>query len=104
MTEQIPVAPEEQPTRTVVEEVEIEGKQLVDHVKDLVKESNTRRVVIRKSDGEELMTVPLTVGVVAGGLVTLAAPLVAALGVVAALCTRVRLDVVREEEIEEVKG
>lgn len=104
MSEQIPVAPEEQPTRTVVEEVEIEGKQLVDHVKDLVKESNTRRVVIRKSDGEELMTVPLTVGVVAGGLVTLAAPLVAALGVVAALTTRVRLDVVREEEIEEVMG
>jgi hypothetical protein len=100
MTEQNP-PPKEQNGQTVVEKVEIAGNQLVDRVKDLVKESNTRSVVIRKGDGEELMTVPLTVGVVAGGIVTLAAPLVAALGVVAALSTHVKLDVVREVDVPE---
>lgn len=82
--------------RTFVEELEVAGSELLDRIKELMKEGNTRRVTIRSSDGTELMTIPLTVGVVAGGLITIAAPLLAALGALAALVTRCKLEVVRE--------
>lgn len=83
--------------RTWVEEVEVTGNQLIDRIRELVQEGNTKRVVIRTQDGNELMTVPLTFGVVAGGILTLGAPLLAALGALAALVTRVKLEVIREE-------
>jgi hypothetical protein len=85
--------------RTFREEMEVAGTQLVDRVKELAKESNTRRVIIKNTEGEELITVPLTFGVVAGGILTLYAPLLAALGAITGLVTRVRLEVIREEEV-----
>ena len=84
--------------RTRVEEFEVAGSGLVERIKELVQDSSTRRVVIKTQDGNELMTVPLTIGVVAGGLVAWAAPLLAAVGALAALVTKVKLEVVREEE------
>lgn len=84
--------------RTWVEEVEVAGNQLVDRVKELVQESSTKRAIIKTQDGKELMSVPLTFGVVAGGILTLGAPLLAALGAVAALVSKVKLEVVREED------
>ena len=83
-------------SRTFVERLEVSGGELVDRFRDLVADGNARRVVIRDSDGEELLTAPLTFGVVAGGLITVAAPLLAALGALAALVTRVKLEVIRE--------
>ena len=85
--------------RTFIEEVEVAGSELVERVKELAREGNTRRVIIKNPEGQELITVPLTFGVVAGGVVTLYAPLLAALGAVAALVTRVKLEVIREEEV-----
>lgn len=90
--------PQESSKRTFVEEIEVSGGQLVERVKDLIEESSARRVIIRDKDGDELMSIPLTFGVVAGGLITLTTPLLAALGALAALVTRVKLEVIREEE------
>jgi hypothetical protein len=87
----------EQARRTWVEQIEVAGGQLIDRVKELAQEGNTKRVIIRTQDGRELMAVPLTVGVVAGGILTFGAPLLAALGALAALVSRVKLDVIREE-------
>jgi hypothetical protein len=88
----------EQPKRrTFVEEFEVTGSNLVDRFKELVQEGNTRRVVIKTQEGYELMTVPLTFGVVAGGLVAWASPILAALGALAGIVTRVKLEVLREE-------
>ncbi len=84
--------------RTFREEIEVAGNQLVERVKELAKESSTRRVIIRNTEGEELISVPLTFGVVAGGVLTLYAPLLAALGALTGLVTRVKLEVIREEE------
>ena len=41
---------------------------------------------------------PLTFGVVVGGILTLGVPLLAALGAAAALVSKVTLEVVREED------
>jgi hypothetical protein len=82
--------------RTFVERIELTGGELVDRIRDLIADGNARRVIIRDNDGDELLTAPLTFGVVAGGLITVAAPLLAAIGALAALVTRVKLEVVRE--------
>lgn len=89
--------PEGAKKRTWVEEVEVAGSGLVERVEALLQENSAKRVFIKTQDGKELLSVPLTLGVVAGGILTLAAPLLAALGALAALVSRVKLEVVREE-------
>lgn len=83
--------------KTFSEQLEVAGNQLVDQVQDLVKQGNVRKLIIRTSDDRELMQVSLTVGAVAGGVLALAAPWLAALGAIAALVARVKIEVVREE-------
>jgi hypothetical protein len=84
------------PGRTIIEEFEVAGHQLIGRVKELLKEGNVRQVRIRTDDGDVLLKAPLNVGVIAGGVVALAAPFLAVLGVLAALVTRVRIEVERE--------
>jgi Domain of unknown function (DUF4342) len=85
-------------TKTFTEQLEVAGKELVDQVQDLVKQGNVRKLIIKTSEGNELMQVSLTVGAVAGGIAALAAPWLAALGAIAALVARVKIEIVREEE------
>lgn len=82
--------------RTFTEEIEVLGDQLVQRVKDLLKEGNVRQLRIRASDGDIVLETPLTFGVVAGGAVVLAAPWLAILGAIAAFVTHVQVEVVRE--------
>jgi hypothetical protein len=83
--------------RTVFEEIELEGRQLVDRVRELIAEGNVRRLIIKDQEGKYLLEIPLTVGVVAGGVFALTAPVWAALGALAALVAKVKIEVVREE-------
>jgi hypothetical protein len=80
------------------EEIEIKGSELVDRVKQLIEEGNVRRLIIRKSDGEILMEVPLTASVLAGGAMLVFAPLLAALGAAAAFLAQAKIEVVRVGE------
>jgi hypothetical protein len=82
--------------RTRVEEFEIDAGELVQQVKKLIAEGNVRRVIIRKSNDDVLLEIPLTAGVAIGGAVTLFAPILAALGAMAALLAEVKVQVVRE--------
>lgn len=92
---------EEKQKRTWTEEVEMAGSELVDRVKELVAEGNVRRLIIRNKDGARLLEVPLTAGVVVGGMVTWWNPVLAALGALAALVAEVKVEIVREEEADE---
>lgn len=76
--------------RTVWESAKVEGSQLVGRVKQLVREGNVRRVVV-KQRGKSLVEFPLTVGVVGA----LAAPVLAALGALAALLTECTVEIER---------
>jgi len=89
--------------RTFTEEFEVAGSQLVERVKDLLAEGNVRQLRIKASDGDIYLETPLTIGVIAGGAVVLAAPWLAILGAIAALVAHVKIEVVREEEPEEGK-
>jgi diacylglycerol kinase family enzyme len=91
----------EQDEHTWTEQIEIAGSELVDRTKELIAQGNVRRLIIRTSDDEKLLEVPLTTGVVAGGAFTLLAPVLAALGAMAALLARVKVEVVRTEQKDE---
>ena len=80
---------------TFIEELEVTGQDLVQRVRELVQDSNTRRVTIFAQDGDELLSMPLTFGVIAGSFITMSAPALAGLGALAAIVSHVRLEVTR---------
>jgi hypothetical protein len=84
--------------RTWIEEIEVAGGQLVERIKELVAEGNVRRLIIRSPDDKVILEIPLTAGAVVGGMVTIIAPLLAALGALAALIAKVKVQVVRVED------
>ena len=96
-----PAEPEKE--RSWSEEIEVAGTELVDRVKKLAAEGQVRRIRITEPDGDLVLEIPLTLGAVAGGALVLAAPLLAALGALAAFVTRVKIEVVREGEGESEK-
>ncbi|UCF59485.1 MAG: DUF4342 domain-containing protein [Candidatus Bathyarchaeota archaeon] len=79
--------------KVVKEEFSISADNLVSKVKELIREGNITRIIIRDEKGKTLLEIPATVGVVG----VLIAPWLAALGTIAALATRCTLAVERRE-------
>jgi len=71
--------------KTWVEEIQVQGSELVGKIQELLRDATATRVTICKPNGEELLSLPLTVGVLVGGLLTLAAPRLAAIGAIGGL-------------------
>jgi hypothetical protein len=94
----------EEDERTFTEHIEIASSELVDKTKELIEEGNVRRLIIRNQEDEVLLEVPLTAGVVVGGAVTIVAPVLAALGALAALLTHVKVEIVRAKPSEGDEG
>jgi hypothetical protein len=84
--------------RTWTEEIEVNGAQLMERIRELIAEGRVRRLRIKAADGSLILEIPLMVGALAGGAVTLGAPLLAVLGAFAALVARARIEIVREDE------
>lgn len=80
--------------KTTNTETEVSGDDLVAKVKEIVHEGNVRKIVIKNEEGERVIEIPLTVGVVGALLL----PSLAAIGTVAALLSKCTLEVEREEE------
>ena len=76
--------------RSAWETVKLQGEQVVDEVRRLIREGNVRRVVV-KQKGAVVAEFPLTVGVVA----SVAAPVLAAIGALVALLTDCSIDLER---------
>jgi hypothetical protein len=75
------------------EEFKINGDELLVKVKQLIAEGNVRRVIIKDKTGKTIIEIPLTIGVV--GIVI--APVLAAVGTIAALVTECTILVERDE-------
>lgn len=82
---------------TIKESFKINGEALLKKIKDLIEEGNIRKITIHDKEGKELMSFPLTFGVV-GALI---APVLAAVGALAALIGDCSITV--EREVNEVK-
>ena len=76
------------------EEFKVSGERLVEKVKELVREGNARKIIIKNEEGKTLLEVPLTIGAV-GALI---APVLAAIGAVAALVSNCTIVVVKESK------
>ncbi len=70
----------------------VNGEQLLKKVKELVAEGNVRKITIKNKSGEVLVVFPLTIGVVGAVL----APVLAAVGALAALIGECTISVERE--------
>lgn len=81
--------------RSFSEEIEIAGHQLIGRIKELVAEGNVRLLRIRAESGHNFLEIPLTTGAIAGGVVVLTAPWLAAIGAIAGLAARVSIEIVR---------
>lgn len=65
------------------EEFHVNGEDLIAKIKNIIKEGNIRKVIIKDKEGKVVFEIPLTFGVV-GALI---APQLAAIGAIAALLT-----------------
>lgn len=84
--------------RSLGEEIEVAGHQLMDKIKSLIAEGNVRTLRVRAESGQVFLEIPLTAGAAAGGLVVLTAPWLAAIAALAGLATKLRLEIVRNED------
>lgn len=66
------------------EEFKVNGDDVVSTIKKILAEGNARRIIIKREDDTTLMEFPLTVGAV--GFIL--APVLAAVGAIAALVTK----------------
>ena len=82
------------------ERIKVSGKQLMEKVKELIKQGNVRRVRLIH-DGRPLIDIPLTIGATAAAATVLAAPVLAALGAIAALVTECTIEI---EKVDEPKA
>ena len=78
---------------TKKETFSINGEDLLNKIKELIREGNVRKITINDKSGKELMSFPITVGVV--GLVL--APVLAAVGALAALIAECTITVEKED-------
>lgn len=74
------------------ESFRVHGEGLLKKVKELIKEGNVRKITIEDKKGKEIVAFPLTVGVV-GAVI---APVLAAVGAIAALVTECTIRVERK--------
>ena len=83
-------------TQGRTEDIDVKGDDLVGKLKELVREGNIRRLIVKNEEGETLVEIPVTIGVVGA----LLAPVWAAVGAIAALVTDCTVTVERGEETE----
>ena len=71
----------------------IKTEKLVEKVKELINEGNVRRIIIKDKNGKTFAEFPLSIGVVGAVF----APVLAAVGAIAALMVECTITVVRDE-------
>lgn len=76
----------------VKEEFKVSGDEVMKKVKELLKEGNARKIIIKNEKGDVVVEFPLTVGAI-GAVV---APMLAAIGALAALVTSCTIVVVKK--------
>jgi hypothetical protein len=75
------------------EEFKVSGDDIIKTVKNILAEGNARRIIIKREDGSTLVEFPLTIGAV-GAII---APMLAAVGTIAALVTKCTIVVERRD-------
>jgi hypothetical protein len=80
------------------ESFKVSGDELLSKVKEIIKEGNARKIIIKNEKDEIIMEFPLTIGAI--GVVL--APIFAAVGTIAALATHCTI-IVEKRNVEDNK-
>ncbi|MEE8193989.1 MAG: DUF4342 domain-containing protein [Dehalococcoidales bacterium] len=88
---------------SVKERFTVSGGNLVEKVKELIRQGNIRRVRLIH-DGKPLLDIPLTVGAPAAAVTVLALPVLAALAAIAALLKDCTIEIEKVEATDENKN
>ncbi len=80
--------------KTRTEEFKVSGDILLSKIKEILHEGNIRRITIKNEEGQSLIEIPLTIGVIGAALL----PVWAAVGALAALVTKCRIVVEKIED------
>ena len=81
------------PQKIKTEQFTVTAEELVEKIKTLIHEGNVTRIVVKSERDKTLLDIPVTAGAVG----TILFPWMAALGVIAALATRCKITVERNE-------
>ncbi len=96
MTEESKTEPkaEEKKEKTRTEEFKVIGSEILDKFKEILHEGNIRKIILKNDDGKTFLEIPLTIGVIGAAV----APLLAAIGAIAALASSMTIIVEKVEE------
>ena len=75
------------------ESFRVSGDELVSKIKEIIREGNARRIIIKNDKDETIVEFPVTIGAIGAVL----APMFAAVGVIAALATDCTIVVEKRE-------
>jgi len=73
--------------KTRTEEFKLSGGEIINKIKELIHEGNIRRIILKDENGKTFLEIPLTVGIIGAAL----APVLAAVGAIAALVSKLTI-------------
>jgi phage-related minor tail protein len=76
------------------DEFKVKGEDLLKKIREIIHEGNVSRIIIKNDEGKTFIEIPVTIGVIGAIL----APILAAVGALAALAASFTIEVVRREE------
>ena len=82
------------------EEFRVKGDAVIAKIKEILHEGNVRRITIKNEEGNTLIEIPLTIGVVG----VLALPVWAAIGAIAALAANLTIVVEKIEPVPDASA
>lgn len=82
--------------QTRTEEFKLSGGDILNKIKELVHEGNIRRIILKDEAGKTFLEIPLTVGLVGAAF----APVLAAIGAIAALVSKMTIIVEKTDPAE----
>jgi hypothetical protein len=84
---------EEGKDKSAKEEFKVAGGEIIEKIKELIHQGNIRKIIIKNEEEKTLIEIPLTLGIVGAAL----APVLAAVGAIAALVTKMTIVVEKTE-------
>jgi phage-related minor tail protein len=75
------------------EEYKVKGEDLLSKIKQIINEGNVSRIIIKDSEGKTFLEVPVTIGIIGAVF----APVLAAVGALAALVANFTIEVIRRD-------
>lgn len=82
------------------EKIQVAADQVADTLRQLVAEGTVRKIIVRKADGTQILSIPLAAGVAIGGVAVLVAPAISAVAALATLFSNLTVQVERTNRDE----